>query len=190
MSSMWTQIQVFQWWISSKLLHQENSQDAPLKEAIIFAFSRHGLDYALKKMVFLLSDGASVNSGSHFGLIRLFQEGYPWLAFVWCYSHRLLHWKMHCRNSWSPWTLCWHIYSISIQTPQHKHRELTSLYQEVKGQYEMYDSGLKPLKGGGTRWIAHKLKAIGRLLEKFGLYVGHLKDSTSSAKNSATCTTL
>ena len=54
----------------------------------------------------------------------------------------------------------------------------------------MYDSGLKPLKGGGTRWIAHKLKAIGRLLEKFGLYVGHLKDSTSSAKNSATCTTL
>ena len=29
-----------------------------------------------------------------------------------------------------------------------------------------------------------------RLLEKFGLYVGHLKDSTSSAKNSAARGTL
>ena len=31
---------------------------------------------------------------------------------------------------------------------------------------------------------------MGRLLEKFGLYVGHLKDSTSSAKNSAARATL
>ena len=53
----------------------ENSQDAPgLKETIISPFSRHGLDSALKKMVFLSSDGASVNSGSNYGLIRLFQE--------------------------------------------------------------------------------------------------------------------
>ena len=63
----------------------ENNQDAPgLKEAIISAFSRHGLDSAYKKMVFLSSDGASVNSGSNFELIR-----YPWLAFVWCFSYRL-----------------------------------------------------------------------------------------------------
>ena len=68
----------------------ENSQDAPdLKEAIISAFSRDGLDSALKKMVFLSTDGASVNSGSNSGLIRLLQEDYPWLQFVWCFSHRL-----------------------------------------------------------------------------------------------------
>ena len=54
----------------------------------------------------------------------------------------------------------------------------------------MYGSGVKPLKGGGTRWIDHKLEAVGRLLEKFGLYVGHLKDSTSSAKNTAASATL
>ena len=40
----------------------------------------------------------------------------------------------------------------------------------------MYDSGVKLLKGGRTRWIDHKLRAMGRSLEKFGLYVGHLKD--------------
>ena len=39
----------------------ENSQDAPgLKEAIISAFSRHGLCSSLKKMVFFSSDGVSI----------------------------------------------------------------------------------------------------------------------------------
>ena len=62
--------------------------------------------------------------------------------------------------------------------------------QELKGQYEMYGSGVKPLKVGGTRWIDHKLQAIRKLLEKLGLYVGHFKDSTSSAKNSAALATM
>ena len=64
-----------------------NSQDAPgLKEAIILAFLGHCLDSALKKRVFLLSNGASVNSRSNFGL---FQEDCAWLAFLWCFSHTL-----------------------------------------------------------------------------------------------------
>ena len=54
----------------------------------------------------------------------------------------------------------------------------------------MYGSDVKPLKGDATRWVDHKLLELGRLLEKFGLYMGHLKDSTSSAKNSATPATL
>ena len=54
----------------------------------------------------------------------------------------------------------------------------------------MYGSDVKPLKGDATRWIDHKLLELGRLLEKFGLYMEHLKDSTSSAKNSATPATL
>ena len=56
----------------------ENSQDATgLKKLFILAFSRHGLDSALKKTFFMSSDGA----------IRLLQKDYPWLAFVWGFSH-------------------------------------------------------------------------------------------------------
>ena len=67
----------------------ENSQDAPgLKKAIFSTFSRHGLDFVLRKMVFLSSDRASVNSGSNSGLIKLFREDYQWLALVWCLRHR------------------------------------------------------------------------------------------------------
>ena len=43
---------------------------------------------------------------------------------------------------------------------------------------------------GNDGWINHKLRVMGRLLEKFGLYVGHLKDSSSSAKNSAARATM
>ena len=49
----------------------------------------HGLSYSLTKMVFLSSDAASVYSGSDSGLIKLFQEDYPWLSFIWCIIHLL-----------------------------------------------------------------------------------------------------
>ena len=62
----------------------ENSQDAPgLKKAIISTFSRHGLCSSLKKIVFFSSDDASINSDSNSGVIRLFQDNYPWLSFIW-----------------------------------------------------------------------------------------------------------
>ena len=43
----------------------------------------------LSKIVFLFSDGASVNSGKDSGLIRLLQEDFPWISFIWCFSHQL-----------------------------------------------------------------------------------------------------
>ena len=42
----------------------------------------------LSKIVFLFSDGASVN-GKDSGLIRLLQEDFPWISFIWCFSQRL-----------------------------------------------------------------------------------------------------
>ena len=42
----------------------------------------------LSKIVFLFSDGASVN-GKDSGLIRLLQEDFPWISFIWCFTHRL-----------------------------------------------------------------------------------------------------
>ena len=41
-----------------------------------------------------MSDGALVNHRKHFGFIKLFQEDYLWVSFVWCFRHRLeLVWK-------------------------------------------------------------------------------------------------
>ena len=47
------------------------SQDAPgLKQAITDSFNENSLESALGKMV-------------------LFQKDYPWIYFIWCFSHRL-----------------------------------------------------------------------------------------------------
>ena len=64
-----------------------DSQDAPgLKNAIFATFHKHSLESVLSKIVFLSSDGASVNSGKDSGLL---QEDFPWIPFIWCFSHRL-----------------------------------------------------------------------------------------------------
>ena len=48
----------------------------------------------------------------------------------------------------------------------------------------MYRLGEKPLRGFGTRWIDHQVRAMGRLVETFGLNVSHLKDVISKTTKS------
>ena len=66
-----------------------------------------------------------------------------------------------------------------------KHRELKNFYQFV-----MYSAGVWPLKATGTRWIDHKIAAMGRVIEKFGLYTQHLQHSVDTAKKSQDRATL
>ena len=55
-----------------------DSQDAPgLKTAIFAIFHKHSLESVLGKIVFLSSNGASVNSSKDSGPIRLLQEDFP-----------------------------------------------------------------------------------------------------------------
>ena len=65
------------------------SQDAPgLKAAIETALKSHELN-VIDKLMFLASDGASVNSGLKSGLITLLKEEHPWVSFIWCVPHWL-----------------------------------------------------------------------------------------------------
>ena len=56
---------------------------------MIDTFKRNSRESIIEKIVFLSSDDALVNYGKHFGLIKLSQEHYPCVSFVWCFSHRL-----------------------------------------------------------------------------------------------------
>ena len=68
----------------------ESSQDASgILDAIKVAFEKFNLSSLLDKVVFLSSDGASVNSGNKSGLISLFHEQNECMTFIWCFSHRL-----------------------------------------------------------------------------------------------------
>ena len=168
-----------------------DSQDAPgLKDAITATFKKHSLESVLKKMVFLGSDGASVNSGKNSGLIKLFQEELPWLSFIWCFSHRLeLALKVALSDYMEPVeTSLMHLFYLYKQSSK-KHRELKNLYELLQGQFEMFSAGVRPLKASGTRWTDHKIGAMGHLIEKFGLYAMHLQNviaTTRSSKNRST----
>ena len=169
-----------------------DSQDAPgLKQAITDTFKKHFLESALKKIVFLSSDGASVNCGKNSGLIRLFQEDYPWMCFVWCFSHRLeLALKDALKDFMEPVdTTLRHLYYLYTKSSK-KHRELKNLYVILEGQFEMFSAGVRPVKATGTRWIDHKLRVMDRLVEKFGLYAQHLQNVISTSLNKVDKSTL
>ena len=71
-------------------LQEPPLQDASgIYQAVITAFTKNGLEDVLDKLVFLASDGASVNNGLQNGLISYLQETFPWVVFVWRVSHRL-----------------------------------------------------------------------------------------------------
>ena len=61
-----------------KVVAPADIQDVPgLKNAIFAIFHKHSLESVRSKIVFLSSDGASVNSGKESGLIWLLQEDFP-----------------------------------------------------------------------------------------------------------------
>ena len=49
----------------------------------------------------------------------------------------------------------------------------------------MYGDGIKPLKATGTRWIDHRIWAMGRFVDNFGLYTHHLTEFIDEARKSS-----
>lgn len=48
------------------------------QQTITDSLKENSLESAIEKIVFLSSGESSVNTGENSGLIKLFQEGYPW----------------------------------------------------------------------------------------------------------------
>ena len=104
---------------------------------------------------------------------------------MWCFSHRL---ELALKDALQDFTTpvdesLMHLYYL-YQKSSKKLRELKSLFKDIKGDFEMFGDGVKPLKSTGTRWIDHRVPAMGRVIDKFGLYTRHLKDFISREKKS------
>ena len=69
-------------------------------------------------------------------------------------------------------------------------QELKSFYLELQGQFEMYDSSVKPLKGSVTRWMDYRICAMEHVIEKLRLYVEHLNSCMATTKNSTALATV
>ena len=48
----------------------------------------------------------------------------------------------------------------------------------------MYSDGVRPTKATGTRWVDHKIRAMERVVDMYGLYCQHLQHAITDTKKS------
>ena len=68
-----------------------------------------------------------------------------------------------------------------------KVRELKNLYQILREQFETYGKNIRPVKSTGTRWIDHRIQAMEKLVNKFGLYMQHIQNIITDTTKQLDC---
>ena len=107
-------------------------------------------------------DGASVNTGIHGGLGVKMKESAPWINVIHCFNHSLDTFdKTFFKEVDNMLLKLFYLY-----------RKSPKRLRELKMFSEMYDHSVpKPYKSYGTRWIAHKVKAMEIVLNNYRVYM-------------------
>ena len=137
-----------------------------------------------QKLVGLGADGTNVNSGDKNGVQAVLKQEMAWLVFIWCMGHRLeLSIKDALKGTYFKMVdeMLLRIYYLYEKSPK-KLRELKEIHELIKETFEFADDSVRPIRASGTRWIAHKLNAIQRILDKYGIYISHLENSITEDK--------
>ena len=123
------------------------------------------------------TDGASVNVGVHTGMKAQMQEVLPWLFWSWCFSHCL---ELACKDACTSPLFkkinemllrLFYVYSKSSK----KSAQLGEIVKELESVYHYPKGGNLPIRCQGIRWIAHKRRAMQRIVDRFGAYITHLE---------------
>ena len=131
------------------------------------------------KLVGFGSDGASVNIGAN-GLKGYLEKAVPWVLVFWCLAHRLeLALKDFLKGTLFSeiYEMLLRLYFLYEKSPK-KCPELDGVVASLRECLESTDlpdeGGNRPKRACGTRFISHKVAAIGRFLDRYGAYIAHL----------------
>ena len=129
------------------------SQDGQgLNGALLKSFEDHNIEGILNKIIFLESDGASVNSGLKSGLIALLKQDSEWVSFNWCFSHSLeLSLKDSLKYFIKPLEEALFSLFYLYKKSSKKLRELKLLASVLKEMYVFENNVIRPEKALGTR---------------------------------------
>ena len=149
----------------------KNANADGLKAAIKESFERVGIVDFAQKLHGLNVDGASVNTGIHCGLEAKLKESAPWLTVIHCFNHRL---ELAVKDSFK---------GTFFDEIDHMLLKLYYLYKKSPKRLrelhmfgDIYDKVVpKPSKASGTRWIAHKVRAMEIVLSNYGVFITHLE---------------
>ena len=161
-------------------VRQPESVDAAgLYKCFNRAMAHLTLDSKPSKLIGFGCDGASVNMGAN-ALKGCLQSEHPWIVTFWCLAHRLeLSLKDALRNTLFSTIddILLRIYYVYSKAPK-KCRELEVIVTELRACLDQSElplsGGNRPLRACGTRFIAHKVAALERLINRFGVYLNHL----------------
>ena len=124
-----------------------------------------------QKLIGLGCDGCSANMGER-GLRGLLQQRLPWVEVFWCLAHGLeLSLKDALKNTFfsSVDELLLQVYYVYEKSPK-KCRELQEVVDELRVCLEPSElplqGGNRPLRACGTRFVAHKIAALGRVIDR------------------------
>ena len=109
--------------------------------------------------------------------LKVLMEGLLcWIFCMWCLAHRLElavedALKGTCLDLVHEMTLrLYYLYDKSST----KCRQLEDIISTLKECLCFDDPGIGPVPASGSRWLAHKLNAMKRVLSKYGAYTGYL----------------
>ena len=159
-----------------------------LFESLKTAVEYVGVDDWKTKLIGFGCDGASANMAEGGGLL---QANFPWIFVFWCLAHRLeLSIKDALKSTFFSTidNLLLRMYYIYEKSPK-KCRELEDIADELKACLEPTEmslkGGIRPLRSCGTRFVAHKVAALERVVERFGAYLAHLIGMTEDTSMKA-----
>ena len=128
-----------------------------------------------KVLVGIGTDGMSVNIAAA-GLKGLVEGELQWVFWMWCLAHRQeLALKGALKGTVFDLIdeMLVHLYYVYEKSPK-KCRELEGVVADLRQCVEFDDSGVRPLRASGSRWVSHKVNAMKRILSKFGACTNHL----------------
>ena len=134
------------------------------------------------------TDGASVNVAEQNGMKGKMQRELPWLYWAWCYAHRL---ELACKDALSSQLfkeitdMLLRLYYIYSKSPK-KSRELSDIVVDLKDVFQFKKGGDMPVRSQGSRWVAHKRKALQRVVDRYGAYINHLTTLVADSSISST----
>lgn len=128
-----------------------------------------------QKLVGISTDGASANIAAS-GLKGLVEGHSGWVLWVWCMAHQLELAVKDAPKGTAFYLiddLLLKLYYLYEKSPK-KCRELQDIVTDLKECLRFDDDGIKPICASGSRWVAHKLNAMKRIISKYGAYTNHL----------------
>ena len=128
-----------------------------------------------QKLVGVGTDGAAANIAAS-GLKGLVEGRLGWVFWMWCMAHRL---ELAIKDALKGTTfddineMLLRLFYLYEKSPK-KCRELEDIIADLRDCMCFDDAGVKPVRASGSRWVAHKLSAMKRVISKFGAYTNHL----------------